>query len=323
MGEHAPMNRRALLAPLAPFLWSRLLVFGILFAVSNVAWYQRAGYTYVKFKHKPFIETVTVGDAIYYQDIALHGYTTQTAAFLPFWPLVLKIVNGNLLGGTVIANLCFYLALVFLYCLVPDKKVLWYVCLFPASYFLSLPLSESLFLFLIVLAFSLPMVGILASATRLEGVALFPALLIQRKWLASLIPLGFLSFMIYLRYALGDNLAFVHAHALFGRSLGGGFSVGIFPGWSCVPLSLAALTLWVWAIVILVRDREWSYAVYAGASLALPLVSGLAALPRFASASFPIFVALARQRYDLRVVFAVGLTILTLLFALRVVFAVA
>jgi hypothetical protein len=317
------MNRRELVAPLAPFLWSRLLVFGILLAASNVAWYQREGYTYIKFQHKPFIETVTVGDAIHYQDIALHGYTPKTAEFFPLWPLVLKIVRGNLIAGMVIANLCFYLALVFLYRLVSDRKALWYICLFPASYFLSLPLPESLFLLLTVLAFYSPLWGIFASGTRLVGVGLAPALLIQRKWLALLVPLGLVGFAVYLYYALGDGLAFVHAAEYFGRTIGGGFSLSIFPGWSCMPLSFAVLTLWVWAIAILVRDKEWAYAVFAGTSLVLPLMSGLGNLPRFASVAFPIFTALARQQYDLRWVFVTGLTILTLLFALRVVFAVA
>jgi Gpi18-like mannosyltransferase len=116
-------------------------------------------------------------------------------------------------------------------------RACFYLAFFPTAYFLSLPLPESLFLFLIVGAFFAAhrdrwwlaaLLGALATATRPAGGLLLPALAllaIERSvwrralaWLL-LIPLGTVAFMLHLYRVTGNAFAFAgvqedwHRHA--------------------------------------------------------------------------------------------------------------
>jgi hypothetical protein len=310
---------RDVLVPLKPFIYSRAIIFAILLIVPNLTSYSSDGYRFIKLAPQPISQTFKVGDVIAYQDIARNGYSEVTAAYFPLWPIV--FLRGNLIVGVLLANIFFYFGLVALHSLVKDKKVIWYACFFPTSYFFSLPMSESLYFLLTVLAFSNSWWGIPASATRLVGIVLLPAL-VRKDWRAVFIPLGLIGYMVYLYLKFGDPLAFVSAQSHFGRTLFN-YPVGIFAGWACVPLSLLSGWIWLWAGIKLIQSKEWGYAVYTLGSLVLPLMSGFTSLPRYACVVFPIFIVLAKEKVDLRVPFVIGLTLLSILFALHVVFAVA
>ena len=117
---------------------------------------------------------------------------------------------------------------------------LFYMLVFPASFFSSLVYSEGLFLFLSISSFyyarkrqwaAASALGLLASLTRNFGVIMFIPLLMEylnvnfgslipdlRKikpdigYLA-LVPLGLFGFMAYLQLAFGDALLFIHARS--------------------------------------------------------------------------------------------------------------
>jgi Gpi18-like mannosyltransferase len=150
---------------------------------------------------------VSVADSNWYREIADLGYTRQPFttekqvnwAFFPVFPFVWNLaahVTGEYpFSGMAISAIFFFGALLLLHKTildfgwsVPDaNRAVFYLAAFPVSYFFSLPLTESLFLFLTVGCFyaarreawlTAGVLGALASATRITGVLLLPALAI-------------------------------------------------------------------------------------------------------------------------------------------------
>jgi hypothetical protein len=198
-------------------------------------------------------------DTGFYLSIAEEGYVhteveLPSTAFFPLLPLFIRLVStftrDALISGVLVANLALLLAMILLYRLVrleADEanatRSVWYMLIFPASFFGSAIYSESLFLLGAIGALYLArkgywesagLLGILTALTRLMGILVMPLLLLewwqQRRtrppeqrpapWtvLAGLlVPLGTLGYMLYLQEAFGDPLAFAHASAAWGR----------------------------------------------------------------------------------------------------------
>ena len=137
-------------------------------------------------------------DSQHYLNIAQNGYVSTgddrlLIVFLPLYPYLVRAVNfvfnNYLVSGLVVSNLCWVFAAYLLYELAlmdMDKKsalrALKYLCILPASFLFSAPLSDSLFLLLSVscvyavrknLYPVAGIVGFLAAFTRLPGVLLF------------------------------------------------------------------------------------------------------------------------------------------------------
>ncbi len=197
-------------------------------------------------------------DAMAYVSVAYKGYAfTPEVAFFPFWPLLIHF-GGLLLGGhipesyyaagLILANICFYFALVLLYYLLcgdfeasTAKKALFYLSFYPYSLFFFSGYTESLFLLLSVAMFLLLRrgkmldwwlaggVGFLAALTRSAGLLLsIPYLImyIRHFWISEkrnqngwfqkinalvpiiLFPMGILAYMIYLGYTKGNPFIF-------------------------------------------------------------------------------------------------------------------
>lgn len=104
-------------------------------------------------------------DAIVYAFVADKGYSfTPYVAFFPLWPLLIHFGSLPLQGyfpfssyvaGLLLANICFYFALVLLYCLLYEdfdaslaKKALFYLAFYPYALFFFLGYTESFFLLL-------------------------------------------------------------------------------------------------------------------------------------------------------------------------------
>lgn len=206
-------------------------------------------------------------DGQHYLSIAKNGYFQYEQAFFPLYPLLIRglsVVTGDyLLSALLISHASFLLALFFLYKLVKmeyqesvARWTIFFLLVFPTSFFFGSVYSESLFLFLIVSSFYCAkkekwwlagIIGGLASATRLVGIFLFPALLwewwkskkigkqpfsqsrpeqsrrvaIQPLASIAIIPLGLLSYMWYLIKTTGDPLFFFHAQPAFGAGRSG------------------------------------------------------------------------------------------------------
>ncbi len=205
-------------------------------------------------------------DAVAYVNIAHHGYTyIPDSAFFPFWPL-LEHFGGRLLGGffpdsyylagLLLANICFYFALVLLYNLLAEdfeasiaRRTLLYTAFSPYALFFFAGYTESLFLLLTLALFLVlrrgepldwwlaGLFGLLASATHSSGIILaipFLVLYIQRFWMPAqraahswgqkinallpiaLIPMGIVAYMIFLYYTKGNPLLFASQEATFG-----------------------------------------------------------------------------------------------------------
>ena len=319
-------------------------------------------------------EIIWHADVAHYVGLSRAGYLnapfdvnnprSQQFAFFPLHPLLLwllsKVTEDVLLWGAALSNLFFFLALVFLHKLTlafgydepVARRAVFYLAAFPASYFFSIPMTESLFVVLTVASFyaakrehwwTAGVLGLFAATTRLTGVLLFPALLVLswqmyrslqiRKLLGLLlIPLGLLGYMFYSWWLSGDALAFKHAEAAWGRHPSIFFLrplinwlIGphiVAQPWNVQLLSVAAVFLCFACIYILARRREWALALYTLMSVVLPLSSGvLQSLERYTMGFFPIFIALgvaAKSEHcdqTIRFVFVFLLGIMTALYA--------
>ena len=202
-------------------------------------------------------------DAMAYTDLAYSGYSfSPMVAFFPLWPLLIHF-GGLLLGGhtpvsyyvagLLLANICFYFALVLLYCLLYEdfeasiaKKALFFMSFYPYALFFFVGYTESFFLLLSVAIFLLLRrgktldwwfaggIGFLAALTRSTGVLLcIPYLILyirhfwisenrdQSGWLQKinalapiiLFPMGILVYIFYLCYTKGNPLIFQYEEA--------------------------------------------------------------------------------------------------------------
>ncbi len=143
-------------------------------------------------------------DALNYQKLAVQGYSAvgdmrPTMVFYPLFPWTIRVVavvlNDYLVSAFFVSTLASIAAGILLYRLVQldfsratASLAVWFLFIFPTSYFLHIGYTESLFLMLAlgcVLAARtgrwLPagLLGALACLTRATGLVLIPALLIE------------------------------------------------------------------------------------------------------------------------------------------------
>lgn len=323
-------------------------------------------------------EIAESADANWYKDIARLGYEPgpfmtdrqHSWAFFPLWPLTWRaaasLTGEYPLTGAVLAHLLFLLGLLLLHRTArafehddeDADRAVFYLGIFPASYFFSLPFTESLFLCLTVGSIYAArrerwlvagLLGALASATRVNGVLLLPALAVlywqqQRRaglslnvFALLLVPLGLVAYMIYLHGLTGNALAFRDAQVSWNRGSGlfwgplldyvRDFRVLAVP-WNFKLLNFAAALLGFVCTASLARKREWALAVFTLLALVLPLSSqSLQGMSRYVMLIFPVFLVLARwgrrRRLDqiICAVFLALLALLSALFAARFSFA--
>jgi len=186
-------------------------------------------------------------DALQYLKIAENGYTAVgddrfLIVFFPFYPLLVSVfsfLTGNYLVAaffvTAIASIA--LGLVFRELVKLDHSEtiaqlsVLFLFIFPTSYFLHIPYTESLFLSLTIGAFLAArkrawliagILGGLACMTRINGLVLLPALALEvwqehretrtlsSKWFfLLLIPSGFAVYLILNYVVAGDPLIFM------------------------------------------------------------------------------------------------------------------
>ena len=199
-------------------------------------------------------------DTGFYISIAEEGYKyggvpLPSVAFFPLLPLLMRafipLTGDTLVAGLVVTNLALLGASLLFYQLVEQEwgsavagRAVWYLLIFPTSFFGSAIYSESLFLLAAIGSLylarkgyweSAAMLGALAALTRFMGILMAPMLLVewwqQRRqrppdsrpsWPALLAPAGVLlgtgAYLFYLQQAFGDPLAFVHASAAWART---------------------------------------------------------------------------------------------------------
>lgn len=318
-------------------------------------------------------EIIAQGDVNHYVNLSQDGYDRRPFGsdtskpnlygFCPVLPALLWLIGklgfDVLIGGSVLSSLFFFGALIILHNLViaagydesTASRALFYIAFFPTSYFFSLPMTESVFLLLTVASFYAAMknswlasgtLGALASATRLNGLLLLPALF--GLWLArgkprsfqqvmglALVPLGLIVFMFLSWQWSGNPLA--PAEAPWGRRPGF-FLMPLWdylrqPGtvglpWNFISLNFLVALLAFAAIYFLIRQQQRALALYVALMVLLPLsTSTLISMTRYMSVVFPIFIALgalgksARIDQTIRTIFIALFVLLTALFAAR------
>jgi len=177
-----------------------------------------------------------------------NGYREFNFAFFPFLPFIIYLIHrifniSPLIAGILINNLAFFASLFVVYKIILidyNKKIAWstlfFLAIFPVSFYYNSVYTESLYFLFATLSFYyarksnwLPagFLGYLAGLTRFVGIALFPALLIEwaqqnnfnlqklkKKFFESkvfftfLIPLAIVTYSIYLKIRFGDFLLF-------------------------------------------------------------------------------------------------------------------
>jgi len=291
-----------------------------------------------------FLEVLNRWDAPWYLQIAEYGYRTEEPArnfivFFPLYPLAIRLVHFAIpdyfLSAVFVSFIASVVAGYFLQALIrldrdeaEADRGLWYFFLFPTAHFLVIPYTEGLFLALVLGSFLAARrrrwtwagaLGMLACATRIQGLALVPALAVEAIWQERwrtplrafwllLTPIGFVAYLLINWHVLGDPLEFMTIQREFwqhdtilpweyliddvehilqepsspGRTL-------IFDG---------HLVSFAFAAVLLGLSVRWlrpSYQVYAWAGMIMMLsVTFQISMPRYLLAVFPLFIVLAR-----------------------------
>lgn len=305
-------------------------------------------------------------DGVHYLTIAKNGYFAQfTQAFFPLYPILVGFFGGRTLAGLIISGLT--LSIVSLFCALsvfhkllsldyPQRVANWsllFLLFFPTGYYFGALYTESFFLFLVILSFWFArqknwflsgICGMFATATRITGIFLLPALLweylhesritnlesrknliihtfiypfiqyskfIIRSPILYLVPLGLISYMVYLQTKFGDALYFWHAQSAFGAERAG--EQLVFPlqviwrymkiltsvslvkeefwvaFWEFTSLFAGVIGLWI----AIKKHIRVSYLIFAWCLLILPLLTGtLSSFPRYILPLFPVYIVL-------------------------------
>jgi hypothetical protein len=241
----------------------------------------------------------------------------------------------------------------------PNRRAFWLFAFLllvgPFGWFATATYSESLFILLTVLAFvALQRSGYVAagfwggllSATRVTGILFAVAIAVQavvdhrrsgtswqelpqrlltdrRLWLGLLmVPLGLLAYMLYLRFTVGDGLAFARIQQAWFRSLQNPFTVWwsvvssgwpFRPGWGLLNTLALFVALATWLIIGMALSGRVAMAAFFLAALLLSVGSGLGSSLRFIGGLAPvtIFLAeiLASRRWLTWATIAIGLVL--------------
>jgi len=314
-------------------------------------------------------------DGVHYLIIAKQGYYQYQQAFFPFYPFLVRFValifKNYLFSGLLVSHLSLLAAIVLFYRLVRldfedkiAKRSIIYLLIFPTAFFLGSVYTESLFLALVLATFFSArkgnwvlagLFGALASATRLVGVFLFPALIVEwylaktrnkKQKTRTVLPIfiilsGLLVYMWYLQKTVGDPLYFIHVQPFFGAQRTGGKLILLYqvfwrylkmlitvqkwtPTYFAVILETISGAMFLLLIVFAYLRRWYSYLVFMAFAYLAPTLTGtLSSMPRYVLVLFPGFIILAEleEKYRwLRILYpaiAVLFTIISVLFFTR------
>ena len=303
-------------------------------------------------------------DSVWFIHVADHGYDSdQVTAYFPLYPLVVRAV-AVVTRSTVVAGVLVSLAAAGAAAMLLARlarpllgergahDAVLYLALYPIAFVFTSVYSEGLFLAAAIGSFlaatrgrpwAAGVLGGLAVLTRATGLALLPslALLLWRRRRRDVVPLALLpaalgGYMLYLRHARGDALAFAHVQSIYWNrhtpTLGplGGLWEAVRRGWegaaevilhlparSGYPAGfgssphlgfynaahLALLAAAVWLTWEAWRRLGAAYGLYSALAIAAVLGSTdrlfpLVGLPRYLLADFPLFLALAALTRD-------------------------
>lgn len=281
-------------------------------------------------------------DSQWYMSIVRNGYSynpgeESNVAFFPLYPMLIRFFSsifGNpKLMGFVISNIVLLLAAIYLYKLIildfEDPKIasktVFYMLIFPLSFFFSIFYTEGLFLFLAISSFyygrkkqwlTASVLGFFLSLTRSLGVLIFIPLLIEYLGInfktfkinlkaikkdilyLLLIPAGLFSYIYYLHIKFNDAFAFSHTQAAWNRKFTSIFTTisntGYFSSFYKI-IFLGSIIFALILILYLIYSRSrFSYIIYSSLLLFCYLSTGLLeSIPRYISVLFPIYLGMS------------------------------
>lgn len=322
---------------------------------------------------KAIRDTFVVADARWFTSVAEDGYVRQKFdatmqrnwAFFPGWPMVLRV--AHLAGdtgwtGVLVASIYFLGALQLFHRIglaigltaSETYGAMALLAFWPASYFFTVPTSESLFFLLTAASVWLALrrqwlaaalFAACASGTRVTGILLLPTLFllhheIEKKWWSrrlfalAVAPLGLTGFMLFLRQTTGNAFAFADLQSVWRRNPAAPWRpiVKAIAGWPVLSnewtfeiFELLVVALVFAAVVVLLRQRRYAFAFFAAATVVIALSSGsLQSMHRYVLSAWPAFYAFApiarstRSSHLWIACSAAILGLMSLLFALRV-----
>jgi len=251
-------------------------------------------------------------------------------------------------------------------------RAVFYVAAFPTAFFFSAVYTESTFLFFTVSTMYFArkrmwawaaFFGVLCASSRIVGMVIWGVVglewLLMHGWtlttihkreawtnllhalrtdwanlaIICLIPLGLLSYMVFLNNQFNDPIAFSTTQSAWGREMLGPWTIvwrdlrALFSGnfltgdiWWHVILDLTAYFAVLSISIAIWRRLGASYALYCIISILIPSASGTGSLSRYALVIFPVFMMLGYWGRipwldrSLTIVFSVMLGVLTTLF---------
>lgn len=281
-----------------------------------------------------FIKNLANWDGNYYLSISQNGYQDDTHyAFFPLYPLLIKalslVLQNYLFSAVIISISATFLGIKLLYNLINqqfDKKIakksILALLIFPTSFYFLIAYSEGLFFFLTIATFYFArknlflavIFSVLATATRLPGLAVAFALILQtyqnyginrKNWFVILSPLGFIIYCGYLYIQTGDPIYFLQSQQNWQRlpnlpylSFWQNIQQLVTPGFiEKYPNFLLDLFFSIFGVGMIIRSFRFlpfSYSVYGFLSILFPLLtSTLMSMPRFLLPIFPIYIMIA------------------------------
>jgi len=344
------MSRRDFKFLFSSFVFWRLVLFVFLFLAISVVPLQKdfLGGGLVSYLKAPYLWAWANFDGEHYLSLAYQGYQPLTYFYFPVYPLAIRFFanlfsqsfSSLAVSGLLISNTSLLLALIGLWKLIrldfqkeTARLAIILLLVFPTSFYFGSLYTESLFLALAVWSFYFArrrrwflagILGAVLTATRVVGIALLPALMVE-VWLQKrknkklslfwpmagvlLVPLGLFAYMYYLKTTIGDPLEFFHSVSIFGQQRSSSlillpqvfyryfFKVLPNVNYDYFPVVfttfleiITALVFFVLAIVVFFRLRL-SYALYLAAGYLIPTLSGsFSSLPRYVLILFPGFI---------------------------------
>src|SRR3989344_33146 len=286
-------------------------------------------------------------DGEHYLDIAYSGYKSLTYFYFPVFPYLTKLVSnftnndfaGTAWTGLLVSNIAFVTGLLGLTSLIKldfkEKLVrptLLLLLFFPTSFYFGSFYSESLFFALVIWSFYFArkkkwllagLFGAFSTATRVVGIALFPALIVEAilQWkekkgnlkLAMIsafsVMLGIIYYSSILDAKTGDPLEFFHSVEIFGSQRAAGFillpqvfyrylfkilpniNYEYFPAVFTTFLELLTASTFLLLVIVSFFKLRLSYALYSAIVYLIPTFSGsFSSFPRYVLVIFPVFI---------------------------------
>ncbi len=369
MGAGRVKRKFAATLELVQVVWPIFVVHVLFVLTAGVLWQHYFGtlsHTVTPKRYGTFIAGLSHWDAAWFLHIAKHGYVRSNpdaAAFFPLFPITMNMVGhlfswfahlgtplphrqpgdrAYLLGGIVVSNVSFFLALAGLYIVsrrtrTPRQAVrgLWLMALFPSSYYFSAAYSESLFLMLIVFSFVFAyqrkwiwaaiLMG-LASLTWDLGVFGIPSLLwlvwrdfrIHQRLTKSLahalevsvIPVLFFSvYPAWLEHIFGNPLMFVWAEDHHWHRHFTWIWTSLHEDYLRDPLGFLASVLFLIILLAAIRRMPFEQWLFSAFALLIPLFSSAGTYPmsmvRFVLTAFPLYLFVGGAIRKMETYFAV------------------